>query len=267
MTRIRFVAALPDGGAFVNIDVSSNYTEQVLRVNVRGQVIQHVHQCVVCHNIGGLLVLNNNLYVIYNNGTLVEININNTNTVQVYQVPNVSEIRHHGSLSYHPSVITHPDLLLLVDVYKDEIFSYNVTSKNKQVHLTNLTNPISVSFMTYNSQLYYVVCQTLKVFIYNSTWGLYKTLGWFDGLLSFPISAIGLPDGSVIIADFGNHRVSLFNIQGRFIRHILTRSDGLLYPRDMSISLPYLYLIDKEAFFSNRTHTYFSNYLYRYKLY
>ena len=266
MTGIKFVAALPDGGAFVNNYVSSNNTSQVLRVNVTGQVIQHVYQCVRCY-IWGLLVLNNNLYVIYNNGTLVEININNTNTVQVYQVPNVSEIRHHGSLSYHPSVITHPDLLLLVDVYKDEIFSYNVTSKNKQVHLTNLTNPISVSFMTYNSQLYYVVCQTFKVFIYNSTWGLYKTLGWFDGLLYFPISAIGLPDGSVIIADFGNHRVSLFNIQGRFIRHILTRSDGLSEPVAMSISLPYLYLIDQEAFFSNRTHTYFSNYLYRYKLY
>ena len=275
MTGFWRVAALPDGGVFVNNYVRSNDTEQVWRVNVRGHVIQHVHQCVRCFynhsgrlytSIEGLLVLNNNLYVIYRNATLVEIDINNTNTVQVYQVPDVSLMVHYGSLSYHPSVITHPDLLLLADHYKGEIFSYNVTSKNKQVHLTGLYWPRSVSFMTYNSHLFYVVCERARhrVHVYNSTWSLYKTLGGTrgsgDGQLYRPHSAIGLPDGSVIISDQYNKRVSLFNIQGRFVRHILTRSDGLLGPRAMSISLPYLWLIDYQGF-----NTY--NRLYRYKLY
>ena len=260
MTDISRVAPLPDGGAFVINYVSSNYTIQMLRVNVTGQVIQHVHQCVRC-NVQGLLVLNNNLYVIYGNGTLLEVNINNTNTVQVYQVPDVRWMVNHGSLSYHPSVITHPDLLLLADFDKGEIFSYNVTSKNKQVHLTGLYRPTSVSFMTYNSHLYYVVCETDRhqVRIYNSTWGLYKTLGGTqgsgDGQLDNPASAIGLPDGSIIISDYSNNRVSLFNIKGRFIRHILTRSDG---PNAMSISLPYLWLIDGSWPIYR---------LYRYKLY
>ena len=264
MTGIYRVAALPDGGAFVKNYVRSNRTDQVLRVNVTGQVIQHVYQCVRCSDITGLLVLNNNLYVIYKNGTLIEININNTTTVQVYQVPRVRWMVHTGSLSYHPSVITHPDLLLLADKYKGEIFSYNVTSKNKQVHLTGLSGPSSVSFMTYNSHLYYIVCEQWnhRVLIYNSTWSLYKTLGGKrgsgDGQLHFPHSAIGLPDGSVIISDRYNHRVSLFNIKGRFIRHILTRSDGIYRPAAMSISLPYLWLIDYQVF---------NNRLYRYKLY
>ena len=272
MTEIYSVAALPDGGAFVINYVRSNDTLQVWRVNVTGQVIQHVYQCVRC-GLSGPLVLNNNLYVIYRNGTLLEFDINNTNTVQVYQVPDVWRMVHYGSLSYHPSVITHPDLLLLADWDKGEIFSYNVTSKNKQVHLTGLSLPTSVSFMTYNFHLYYIVYEWghHQVLVYNSTWGLYKTLGGFgDGQLSRPLLAIGLPDGSVIIADFGDHRVSLFNIQGRFIRHILTRSDGrfdgLSGPEAMSISLPYLYLIDQEVFFSNGTTITFF-YLYRYKLY
>ena len=258
MTGIMFVAALPDGGAFVYNYVWSNYTGQVWRVNVTGQVIQHVHQCVWCfYNesgtlypaITGLLVLNNHLYVIYYNGTLLEVNINNTNTVQVYQVPDVGYMIHRGSLSYHPSVITHPDLLLLADVNKGEIFSYNVTSKIKQVHLTGLSGPTSVSFMTYNSHLYYVVCEWYhhQVHVYNSTWSLYKTLGgegFGDGQLYYPLSAIGLPDGSVIISDQYNKRVSLFNIRGRIVRHLLTRSDGLSYPWAMSISLPYLWVVD-----------------------
>ena len=264
MTWIYRVAALPDGGAFVNNYVRSNDTDQVLRVNVTGQVIQHVYQCVRC-DPSGLLVLNNNLYVIYRNGTLVEININNTNTVQVYQVPDVRWMIHYGSLSYHPSVITHPDLLLLADDYEGEIFSYNLTSKNKQVHLTSLSDPTSVSFMTYNSHLYYIVCEAGRhqVLIYNSSWGLYKTLGGTrgsgDGQLLGPYSAIGLSDGSIIISDRYNHRVSLFNIRGRFIRHILTQSDGLLYPVAMSISLPYLWLTDYRGPGIYR--------LYRYKLY
>ena len=257
------VAALPDGGAFVINIVSSNDTYEVLRVNVTGQVIQHVYQCVWCVYIQGLLVINNNLYVIHYNGTLLEININNTNTVKVYQVPDVMWMVHYGSLSYHPSVITHPDLLLLADEWDPgEIFSYNVTSKNKQVHLTGLRYPTSVSFMTYNSHLYYAVCERFRhqVLIYNSTWGLYKTLGGNegsgDGQLDLPYSAIGLPDGSVIISDNGNHRVCLFTIDGKFVRHILTR---LYYPQTMSVSLPYVWLTDYWGWPIYR--------LYRYKLY
>ena len=260
MTRIWRVAALPDGGAFVHNYDRSNDTDQVLRVNVTGQVIQFVHQCVGCY-LRGLLVLNNNLYVIYRNGTLLEININNTNTVQVYQVPNVRWMVNQGSLSYHPSVITHPDLLLLADRRKGEIFSYNVTSKNKQVHLTGLNEPTSVSFMTYNFHLYYIVSEQLRdqVLIFNSTWSLYQTLGTGthgsgDGQFTRPHSSIGLPDGSVIISDYWNHRVCLFTIHSKFVRHILTRSDGLDRPWAMSISLPYLWVISEHG-------------LYRYQLY
>ena len=256
------VAALPDGGAFVINQVYSNYTNQVLRVNVTGQVIQNVYQCVKCNSVTGLLVLNNNLYVIHSYGALIQVDIKNTTIVRVYQVPNILRPVNYGSLSYHPSVITHPDLLLLADV--GEIFSYNVTSKNKQVHLTGLSVPSSVSFMTYNSHLYYVVCENKRhqVNIYNSTWSLYQTLGGpgsGDGQLRDPYSAIGLPDGSVIICDSLNHRVSLFNVHGRFIRHLLTRSDGLSYPDAISISLPYLWLTDHRGYGIYR--------LYRYKLY
>ena len=265
MTGIWLVAALPDGGAFVINRVWSNRTHHVWRVNVTGQIKQLVHQCVGC-DLQGLLVLNNNLYVIYSNGTLIQIDINNTNTVQVYQVPGVSYMAHYGSLSYHPSVITHPDLLLLADYLNGEIFSYNVTSKNKQVHRTGLSTPVSVSTMIYNSRIYYVVCEHNRnlVHIYTSTWGLFRTVGHYgsgDEQLDNPYTAIGLPDGSIIISDSPNRYVSIFTIHGRFVRHILTLSDGLYYPQAMSISLPYLWLIDYMGYPS------YSYRSYRYKLY
>ena len=266
MTGIWYVAALPDGGAFIDNYVRSNITEQVWRVNGTGQVIQLVYQCVRCDNTEGLLVLNNNLYVIYSSGRLVQIVINNINSVQVYQVPDVRKMVHFGSLSYHPSVITHPDLLLLADIDKGEIFSYNVTSKNKQVHLTGLIKPSSVSFMIHNTHLYYIVCEQGRhqIHVYSSTWGLYQTLGGpgvGDGQLLIPLSAIGLPDGSILISDNFNRRVSLFTIRGRFVRYILTRSDGTNRPGVMSTSLPYLWLTNYRG--SNTTYIR----LYKYKLY
>ena len=276
MTGIRSVAALPDGGGFVMRDVFSNRAgvnnaRQVLRVNVTGQVIQYVLQCVwmckrymtygTCRGcyLDGLLVLNNNLYVIYLYGKVVQIDINNINSVQVYQVPNVLRMTHSGSLSYHPSVITHPDLLFLADSYKGEIFSYNVTSNNKQVLLSGLSVPTSVSLMTYNSHLYYIVCERAhdQVRVYNSNWGLYQTLGGYgsdDGQLNNPFSALGLPYGSIIISDSHNNHISLFTIQGKFVRHLFTRSDGLYRPQAMSKSLPYLWVVGNGR-------------LHRYKLY
>ena len=252
-------AALPDGGAFVINRVRSNHTEQVLRVKGTGHVIQHVYQCVRC-DLSGLLVLKNNLYVIHVKGILLEFDIDNTNTVQAYQVPDVNMTVHYGSLSYHPSVITHPDLLLLADNHKGEIFSYNVTSKNKQVHLTGLNGPTSVSFMTYNSHLCYVVSEYLnhQVLVYTSNWTLYEILGGTegsgDGQFNRPYSAIGLPDGSVVVSDRLNNRVCVYSIHGQFVRHLITESDGVYRPGYMSVSLPYMWVAGTHG-------------LYRYKLY
>ena len=221
--------------------VRINKTSQVWRVNVTGHIIQLVHQCVRC-TVRGLL--NNNLYFIFDNGKLVKIDINDTSTAQVYVVPDVREVKNGGSLSYDPSVIIHPDLLLLADWDKGEIFSYNVTSKQKVVHLTDLVNPFSVSFMIYNSHLYYIVCDywNHQVLVYNSTWGLYTTLGGYgskDGQLDTPVSAIGLPNGSIVVSDQKNNRICLFTIHGEFVRHLLTEIDR---PRSMSMSLPYMWV-------------------------
>ena len=257
MTRVYRAAPLPDGGAFLYYYDYSNITIQVVGVNITGQVIQHVHQCVKCneYSLTGLLLLGSNLYVIHSNGTLLEININNIKMVQVYRVPSVKWMTHWGSLSYHPSVIINHHMLLLVDQLKNEIFSFNISSKQKVVHLTDLPTPTSVSFMTYKSVLYYVVCVfgSHQVRVYNSTWGLYKTLGnvmgYYDGYFRFPVSAVGLTEGFIIISDSDNYRISEFNIDKSFVRHLLTMSDGLSRPGSMSICLPHIWVGENGRFY------------------
>ena len=55
------------------------------------------------------------------------------------------------------------------------------------------------------------------------------------------------PDGYIIISDTGNNRVSFFTTQGKFVRHLQTQFYGLSHPLAMSISLPYLWLIDNRG--------------------
>ena len=43
-------------------------------------------------------------------------------------------------------------------------------------------------------------------------------------------------DGSVIVADRNNDRVSQWTLAGRFVRHLLTRDDGLRAPYAVSVN-------------------------------
>ena len=238
--QISWVAALPHEEAF--IDSWSYRSQKVLRLNAQGQVTKNVLEAFgYPRKLGGLLLSHQYLFVIYKNGTLVEINVNNSQTVDVYYVHNVSLMFNYGSLAYDPSVIPDHDLLLLTDAQKGEVFSYNVSTKNKVVHVTGLKYPTSVSVMKVKSDLSYLVTDSNsnQILFYNSTWGLHKIIG--DGRFYNPKCALGLVNGITLISDNQHGRISEYTTDGRFIRHFLT---SLKYPASMSISLPYLWVVD-----------------------
>ena len=43
--------------------------------------------------------------------------------------------------------------------------------------------------------------------------------------------------GNILLADRDNHRVSMFRADGQFIRHVISRHDGVKYPCDLKVSL------------------------------
>ena len=255
ITSPRFVAALPEGEAVVNAG------RQVVKINITGQTIEEQYDCQSCYTIEGLLLLGSNLYVIHNTGTIAEIQPNTGQNFNVYYIPDVSFVEHYGSLWSDPSNIPNTDILLLSDSHKGEVFSYNLTSKHKQVYLTGLYYPISVSYIFYNNSTHYIVCQygSHTISIYSSSWDLVSSFGGYgssDGDLYRPTAAIMSYNNTILVSDTFNSRISVFTTDGVFLYHLLTQSDEIYYPSALSYYKPYLWVVNA-----------YSKQLYRYRLY
>ena len=253
--RFNRVCALPGGEAVVNNFTNSRHP-QVLRINSQGQVVKMLYDCAGCTPINGLIRLGGDLFVIQQNGTVIQINLNNTSQTNMYHIPGVSELLHLGSLYYDPDLIPDKDLLL-PDYGNGQILSYRLSTREKTVHVRKLKNPISVTYSFYNNSTFYVICEYTghQIGVYDSKWNLVRTFGrkgTGDGELDYPQAAIMTPEGTVIVADGDNNRVSEFSMEGRFLKHIIT---GLNYPSSLSMYPPYLWVV--------RSH----NYIYRYKMY
>ena len=236
------VAALPEGEAAVVNDGS-----QVLKINKTGHTIKELYNCQSCNNIGGLLLLEFNLYVIHYNGTIVQLQPHTGDLLNVYHIPDVYIIFHFGSLWSDPSKIQNTDILLLSDYVKDEVFSYNLTSRHKQVHLSGLSYPSSVSYSFYKNSTHYIVCQQgrHKISIYNSSWDLVSSFGGFgssDGYLYNPYAATMSYNNTILVSDQENNRISVFTTDGVFLYHLLTHSDGIYRPYALSYYKPYLWV-------------------------
>ena len=250
----QFVAGLPEGEAAV-----VNGGSQVLKINKTGQTLKELYDCQSCNNIKGLLLLGSNLHVIHNNGSIVEIQTHTGDFININLIPDVSYSNHYGSLWSNPSKIPNTDILLLPDWYEGEVFSYNLTSRHKQVHLTRLYVPISVSYSFYNNSTLFVVCQNGRhiVNIYNSSWHLVSSFGGRgtgDGNLRSPYAAIMSSKHTVLVSDYDNNRISVFRTDGVFLHHLLTQSDGIRHPSAISYYKPYLWVVNSKR-------------LYRYMLY
>ena len=246
------VAALPEGEAAV---VNSGY--QVMKINKTGQTIKELYNCQSCYYIEGLLLLGSNLYVTHSNGTIIEIHPHTGDLLNVYNIPDVDYIRNYGSLWSDPANIPNTDILLLPDVNKNEVFSYNLTSEHKQVHLTGLFNPSSVSYSFYNNSTHYIVCQYGRhtISVYSSSWDLVSSFGGrgsSDGDLYYPVAAIMSSNDTILVSDNYNDRISVFTTDGVFLYHLLTQSDGIYHPRALSYYKPYLWVVNSSKLYRYR---------------
>ena len=263
LSSIYYVAALPGGEAVIYNYISFNKTVQVLKVDSQGLVKQVIYTCVGCSYVEGLLVLGDRLYIIHYNGTVTETLVSNGCVLNVSTIPNVSNVVHSGSLYSNPEKIPDKQTLLLCDFYKGEVFTFKPSTGQKNVRITGLRKPTSVSYLIYNSSInYIVVCEGNKysVTVYNNNWDLIRTIGRqgsADGELNRPVSAIVSDEDTIIISDHDNHRVSEFSFNGTFLHHLLNISDGIYQPYSMSYYYPHLWV----------THGSYSHHkLYRYNL-
>ena len=248
LSWVYHVAALPDGEAVITNYIRNNSTIQALKINSQGKITQVIYSCVNCSFINGLLVLGNHLYIIHYNGTVIETQVSDRQVFRISTIPDVISVIHTGSLSNKPHKIPDKQTLLLCDLDKGEVFTFKYSTGQKQVSVTGLSYPQSVSYFFYNQAVFYIVCEEFRhrINVYNQKWHLIKTIGTEgsnDGELRGPMSAIVSDEDTIIISDYNNHRVSEFSFNGTFLRHLLVRSDGIYCPRYMSYYYPHLWLV------------------------
>ena len=222
----------------------NNTTRQVLRIDSEGRMAQVINTCDGCN----LLLLGDNLYIVHYNGTVIETRVSDGDILSISTIPNVDRVRHYGSLSSKSDRIPDKQTLLLSDEGKGEVFTFNPTTGQKKVRITGLSSPASVSYFFLNHIVYYIVCEAGRstINIYDNTWGRIRTISAMDSKdqkLAYPLAAVVTEEGTIIVSDFTEHRVSEFSFNGTFLRHLLVQSDGIGFPQSMSYYYPNLWLI------------------------
>ena len=249
------VAALPRGKAVFNNYMWYNDTDQVLKIDSQGRVTQVIYSCVGCpSSIYGLLVLGDYLYFVHGNGTVIQTGLYDNSVLCRYTSPDVSRSRviHSGSMYSRPDKIPDSESLLLCDDNKAEVFTFKLSTGEKQVHISGLNGPTSVSYFFKDNMTYYIICESLNhsINVYNATWHLVRRIGRKgsdDGELNYPGAAIVSDEDTIIILDQENYRVSEFSFDGTFLRHIFHVSDGIDRPGHISYYYPHLWLDNGNA--------------------
>ena len=227
------LTALQDGGALVYNDTDSQH--QVVRVDREGRTIPPIYTCTQNSPIVGIINYNDVVFILQSEGYITKYNINDvSNTTVTYKV-DVGELWSGTLIEYNQ--------LLLPDWSSNEVFVYNTDDHSKQVVITDVNVPVSVACNQDHSVI--AVCEVSGhcVSLYNRSYIKQATIGSegkTDGCLSCPFCVIFTPSGSLLVADYYNHRVCEFSQQGAFIRHVITYNHG--YPSSLSYSHPHLWV-------------------------
>ena len=252
---VSHVAALPGGGAVVRNYIRNNGTEEVLKLDSQGKVTQVIYSCVGCPSYTtGLLILGDLFYILHPNGTVLETGVSDGRSLNVYTIPDVIWVINTGSLYSKPDRIPDKQTLLLCDFFRGEVFTFNPSTGQKQVRITGLRYPTSVSYYFYNNAVYYIVCEAgsqrinVGVHIYDNRWHRIRTIrrGGSDDKQERTFlsqSAIVSDENTIITSDRWNHRISEFSFNGTFLRHLLVSSDGIKEPQSMSYYYPHLWVV------------------------
>ena len=136
--------------------------------------------------------------------------------------------------------------VLLLSRYEKRITEFNPTYNQTKTVVSNLKSPVHINIMRSEVELLYLVtCRgTHSIDVYDEGWTLVRTFGEegpADGQMMYPWGTTFSKQG-ILVSDQSNYRISLYSTEGKFIKHILTKKDGICYPMGLSFTIPFLWL-------------------------
>ena len=249
---ISAVTALPNSEAIICFTekirgVYQRYSHRVVKINRYGKLLHNIENTDTGKTCRGLQILGNMLYVIQKGSFVQRITLSQLEKdlkENPHLIPDTGDVVNFASLFHDPFKIPDKDLLLLADYKKHEVFTYRLSTKHKEVHVRGLKNLRSVSYIFDRDNTFYLVCGNHEVRVYNSTWRLVRNIGKTGSRkekLTMPSSAIILPDGNIIIADYWEDKVSVFTVDGRFLHPLLVTHN--FRPLHLTFSHPHLWVL------------------------
>ena len=155
-------------------------------------------------------------------------------------------------------VVSHT-MILYTDQNAGKLYKFNPYEGCTQVMLKGLNKPSYITLMANDTEVKYIVTIAggYCLQVYDSKWqNLFSigkgTEGSDDGSFSSPNDSVCIEAG-ILVADGGNHRVCLFSFSGQFLRHYLTASDGLKFPKALVFKSPFLWIICQYRVFCFKT--------------
>ena len=231
------ILPLQDGTVLVDHYKDNKY--HVIRLSDRGEVIRKL--ITTDKDIRGyILKSNNECLILHKDGSLQRVRIEDGQVLgSGYKVPDVGEL--------YDGIRIDDDQVLIADVDKGEVITYNMKTRNKHVVIDKLKDPTSVDKAVTDQGVFYIVNErgAHTVSVYNDRWMLVTSIGGegdSNGRLNNPQSARVLPDNTVIVTDCNNNRISRFTIQGDFTNHVIKQSDGIRYPTRLAVQYPYVWV-------------------------
>ena len=244
MMYVDRVLALDDGGALI---VTQRQTKDVaIRLDKTGAEVDEILSPTV--PITSFIWSGNDVLILLAGGNIWKLSMTSSNVFPVYHV----EVGH-----LIDGAMLDKDHLVLLDNERGEAFSYQISTKRKQVKVDRLNHPTSVTKITTDSGVMVVVCECggNAVHMYSpemqkSVWVPVRSIsgwGYRDGELMLPYSVVVLPNNNFLVTDSGNSRVTEYSSDCGFVRHILQEEDGIFEPTAMSYKEPSLWIVNRHG--------------------
>ena len=213
----------------------------VIRLNGQGMVVAR-HYPETKEYIRGVNVCDNRIYITQKKIVTVLSKRYKENTV-IYK-PDVDQ------LEIDRILVVDKLTIIVSGYYCGCIYKYNTETNKTEVMVKGLSKGafkyMSVMYTSLGPRYILSECGTHRIIFYDQNWKPLKMIGGQKGSGEgefYSPMATAVTENGLLVADFGNFRISHYSLEGQFLGHVITKQDGLNYqPRGIAYRYPYLWV-------------------------
>ena len=209
----------------------------VICLNKEGQVVARFYPKDTQKEVLGVDVYDSDIYMLQ------------WNTITVITHKENNNITYNIDRSNMCRMLVKDKNIIFVSQYEipGRIFKYDTVRGTTQTVVEGLNEPSFMSRMFTPEGYRFIVTEAMThcIKVYNDGWELLHSFGGkgsTEGLFNVPAATAITGLGTVLIADYYNHRISHYRPNGQLLSHVVTKHDELEFPFAMCYKYPHLWV-------------------------